>query len=105
MNTTDPAGFDDWYRQEHLPMLSKTPTWKRTLRYKAGPKADLASSEQPGYLAMYFFEDLAKASASPEAAAANETEMTKKYLAESQPPAVARAWKLIGRERWEGPKL
>lgn len=99
MNTTSPSEFDDWYRNEHLPLLSKMPTWKRTLRYKAGPKTDLVASEQATFLAIYFVEDMAKAFLSPEAAAANATELTKKFIGESNPPAIGRTWRLIGKHQ------
>ena len=100
MSTTNPSGFDDWYRNEHLPLLSKMPGFVRALRYKAGPATGANASEQPMYLTVYFVEDLGKAFASEGAAKANATELTKKFLADSKPAAVGRAWVLLGKEGW-----
>jgi hypothetical protein len=41
LSTTDNAGLDAWYREEHLPLLPAIPGWRRTRRYRlvggAGP--------------------------------------------------------------------
>lgn len=77
------------------------PGFQRTLRYKIGPESGLKMTEPSTYLAVYFVEDPMKAFMSEAAAKANGTELTKKFLAESKPAAVARCWRMLGRE-WEG---
>ncbi|HVV08625.1 hypothetical protein [Amycolatopsis sp.] len=43
LSTTDEAGLDAWYREEHVPLLHAIPGWRRTRRYrrKAGTGPDL----------------------------------------------------------------
>jgi hypothetical protein len=46
------AAFHDWYRQEHIPMLSQVPGWLRSRRF------ELTDGDGPAFLAMH---DLASA--------------------------------------------
>ncbi|TNC22114.1 hypothetical protein [Amycolatopsis alkalitolerans] len=43
LSTTDGAGLDAWYREEHIPRLLTVPGWRRVRRYRRveGPGPDL----------------------------------------------------------------
>lgn len=80
MSPTNAQDFDDWYRSEHLTLLSKIPGYRRSLRYKLGPATPLTRGEPPTYLAIHEVEDVQKSFGSEEARKANETEWTKRVI-------------------------
>lgn len=85
MNPSNPADFEKWYREEHLEMLSKLPGYRRSLRYKIGPKTPLTRDEDPPpYLAIHEVESV-EAFGGKEAEAANSTPWTTKHIQESKP--------------------
>ena len=85
MNPQDPEDFEKWYREEHLDLLSKLPGYRRSLRYKIGPKTPLTRDESPPpYLAIHEVESV-DAFGSKEAEAANSTPWTAKHIKESVP--------------------
>lgn len=89
--------FEEWYREEHLPLLSKAPGYRRTLRYRLGPKAPLTKDDEPpAYLAVHEVDSLEKWRGK-ETDVADGTEWTKKQLGESK-VFVARGWRLIHAE-------
>jgi hypothetical protein len=74
-----PADEDDmntWYDEEHLGMIAKTPSYKRTRRYKLHETSD---QTLPKYLSIHEFGEMA-ALTSPELQAASTTEWSKKVL-------------------------
>lgn len=84
MHPQDPADFEAWYRDEHLNMLSKLPGYRRSLRYKLGPKTPLTRDESPpAYLAIHEIDSV-RCFGGKEAEAANSTPWTKKQLEESR---------------------
>lgn len=85
MNPKDVEDFEFWYRNEHLSMLSNLPGYRRSLRYKIGPKTELTRDESPPpYLAIHEIDSV-DAFGSKEAEAANTTPGSKKHIAESDP--------------------
>lgn len=103
MNTLFPQEFEAWYREEHIPLLSHTPGYQRSLRYKlgssAGDDSSLAGAAPAKYFAIHYFEDVAKAMGSDEGKKANETEATLRFIRESEPFSV-RAWRDLGNFGW-----
>lgn len=100
------------YQEEHLNLLSKMPGYRRSLRYKLGPKMTAALSKGisdpargveekdgfiPNYLAIHEVNDIGQAFTSKEAEAANVTPWTVKHIKDSK-VFVARAWKLVHQE-------
>ena len=53
MNPENPEDFEKWYREEHLELLSKLPGYRRSLRYKIGPRTPLTQGETEPYLAIH----------------------------------------------------
>ncbi|KAK5098509.1 hypothetical protein LTR70_002722 [Exophiala xenobiotica] len=101
MNPADEKDFDKWYREEHLDMLSKMPGYRRSLRYKLGPKTPLTQGEtQPAFLAIHEVDSM-DAFASEEGQAASTTEWSVKQIQESK-PFIARAWKLVHAQGYGG---
>lgn len=45
--------FNDWYAQEHFPMLSVVPGWRSSVRFRLLS----ASTSPPRYLALYEWEN------------------------------------------------
>ncbi|KAI9708038.1 MAG: hypothetical protein M1820_004242 [Bogoriella megaspora] len=86
--------FERWYREEHLPMLSKVPGYRRSHRYIIGPRTVLTTGEPPNYLAIHSFDHF-NALDGPEALAGNTTPWTVKHVSESK-VFIARGWKLLG---------
>lgn len=98
MHPLDPDDCDRWYREEHLDMLAKLPGYRRTLRYRLGPRTALTKGEDPPvFLAIHEVEDAVKALSTKEIEAANATEWTKKNVKESN-PFIARGWRLVHSE-------
>lgn len=99
MHPRDAADFDRWYREEHLQMLSELPGYRRTLRYKLGPKVAFSKGEDivPGFLALHEVDDVVKALKSEQLEKTNGTEWTKKVVADCE-MFVARGWKLVKAE-------
>ncbi|KAF2681310.1 hypothetical protein K458DRAFT_310096 [Lentithecium fluviatile CBS 122367] len=96
MHPNDAVDFDNWYREEHLQKLSKLPGYRRTLRYKLGPKTHLTKGDVvPAFLAMHEIDDVVKALEGKELEETNGTEWTKKVLADCN-IFFARGWKLVG---------
>ena len=97
MNPENPEDFEKWYREEHLNLLAKLPGYRRTLRYKIGPKTPLTKDEDPPpYLAIHEVDDVV-AFGGKEADAANSTPWTVKHIEQSK-PFIARGWKLVAPE-------
>lgn len=66
-------------------MLSKLPGYRRSLRYKIGPKTPLTRDDSPPpYLAIHEIDSV-DAFGSKEAEAANTTPGSKKHIEESKP--------------------
>lgn len=53
MNPSDEEDFEKWYREEHLNLLAKIPGYRRSLRYKIGPRTPLTQGETQPYLAVH----------------------------------------------------
>ncbi|KAK4941666.1 hypothetical protein LTR10_018405 [Elasticomyces elasticus] len=85
--------FEDWYRQEHLDLLSKLPGYRRSLRYVIGPKAFNTQGEPPKYLAIHEIDDV-HAFDGKEAEAANTTPWTTKHLKEAK-TFIPRMWEKV----------
>ncbi|KAK4500052.1 hypothetical protein PRZ48_008238 [Zasmidium cellare] len=86
MHPLDPIDFDKWYREEHLPLMSKVPGFIRALRYKLGPKTPLTRDEDPpAYLAVYEVEDVKSFFGHEMTLEAGATEWAKRHVAETPP--------------------
>lgn len=53
MNPSDEQDFERWYREEHLHLLSKLPGYRRSTRWKIGPRTPLTQGETQPYLAIH----------------------------------------------------
>ncbi|KAJ4357459.1 uncharacterized protein N0V89_002034 [Didymosphaeria variabile] len=54
----DPDDYDNWFRTEHIGQLAALPGYRRTLRYKLGPKTAWTKGEDvPLFLAIHEVED------------------------------------------------
>jgi hypothetical protein len=94
MYPSDEADYDKWYREEHLDMMAKLSGYRRTLRYKLGPKTALTKdADPPTYLALHEFDGF-DALGTPEYAATIESEWTKKNVAASR-VLIVRMWKKV----------
>lgn len=93
----DPVDYDKWYREEHLDMLSKMPSYRRSLRYKIGPKTPLTQGTPPSFIAIHEVDDATKALASQELVDVNSTPWTQKHMKEAD-PFIMRVWKLLHSE-------
>lgn len=97
MHPKDIDDFEKWYREEHLNMLSKLPGYRRSLRYKLGPKTKLTKGDfQPDYLAIHEIDDLS-GFGGKEAEAAITTPWTVKHIEDSE-VVIVRGWKLLHTE-------
>lgn len=85
--------FDDWYRQEHLDLLSKLPGYRRSLRYVIGPTTPLTQGEPPKYLAIHEVDNV-HAFDGKEAEAANTTPWTTKHIKEAK-TFIPRMWEKV----------
>lgn len=86
--------LEKWYNEEHLSMLAKIPGYRRTLRYRLGPRTPLTKGDVvPEYLALHECDDVG-AFGGKEAEAANATPWTMKQMKESE-VFTARGWKLM----------
>ena len=85
--------FDDWYRQEHLNLLSKLPGYRRSLRYVIGPKTYITQGEPPKYLAIHEIDNV-HAFDGKEAEAANTTPWTTKHIQEAK-TFIPRMWEKV----------
>ena len=85
--------FDDWYRQEHLNLLSKLPGYRRSLRYVIGPKTPITQGEPPKYLAIHEIDNV-HAFDGKEAEAANTTPWTTKHIEEAK-TFIPRMWEKV----------
>ncbi|KAF9735013.1 putative alpha/beta hydrolase [Paraphaeosphaeria minitans] len=57
----DPDDYDAWFRTEHMDQLAALPGYRRTLRYKLGPRTALTKGEDvPLFLAVHEVEDAGK---------------------------------------------
>lgn len=77
----DEAGekdFDDWYRKQHLDMLSMCRGYRRTTRYKR------LDGEKPRYLALHEYDCSPQDLPAEQIKQVSETEWTKKILAEAK---------------------
>jgi hypothetical protein len=102
MHPKDAQDLDRWYREEHLDLLAKVPGYRRTLRYKIGPRTPLMGEDVvPGFLAIHEVEDVGKALGSEEAVKMNETEWTKRVIGDCD-IFVARGWRLVKAMGYEG---
>lgn len=98
MYPENPEDFDKWYREEHLDLFSKLPGYRRSLRYRIGPKTPLTKDDDPpSYLAIHEVDNLETALTSKEAAASFSTPWTQKQLTGSK-VFVSRGWKLVHSE-------
>lgn len=99
LHPKDAADFEKWYREEHLDMLSELPGYRRTLRYKLGPKIPFSKGPDvvPAFLAIHEVDDVLKALQSEQSEKTNGTEWTKKVLGDCE-MIVARGWKLVQAE-------
>ncbi|KAJ9503579.1 hypothetical protein H2202_000718 [Exophiala xenobiotica] len=88
--------FEDWYRQEHLELLSKLPGYRRSLRYVIGPKTPLTQGEPPKYLAIHEVDN-PQAFDGKEAEAANTTKWTVKHINEAK-TFTPRMWQRVTAE-------
>ncbi|THY98486.1 hypothetical protein D6C95_04728 [Aureobasidium pullulans] len=86
--------FNDWYDQEHVPMVSQMAGYLRCKRCVSASVAAMEEQrQQPKYFTIHEVEDLAGFSG-PEARASGETEWTKKYMAQLKGFEM-RGWELI----------
>ncbi|KAJ9622121.1 uncharacterized protein PV06_05805 [Exophiala oligosperma] len=88
--------FDQWYRKEHLELLSKLPGYRRSLRYIVGPRTPVTQGDPPRYLAIHEVDNV-HAFDGKEAEAANVTPWTVKHIAEAK-VFIPRMWRKITEE-------
>ena len=101
MTSADPADMDKWYREEHLPMLSKVSGYRRTLRYEIGPKMGLNKSDLETSLTLHAFDSIEKARESKEYESCWETEWAKKQLSECKDFLVRHYGSLHAEGQWK----
>lgn len=78
------VNLDDWYREEHLPLIGKCPGYRRTRRFKVVNATVLDEFKRlepqvPTWLVLYEFDG--KELPTADLKKANETEWSKKILA------------------------
>ena len=93
MDPVDEEDFEKWYREEHLDMLHKLPGYRRSSRYRSGPKTHLTEGDPPKYLAIHEMDEL-RGFDGKEAEAANSTPWTTKHIKDSK-TFIARAWQMV----------
>lgn len=96
MDPIDEEDFNKWYREEHLEKVSKFPGYRRSNRYKIGPKTPLTLEEPPSYIAFHEMDDL-KGLKGKERDAADDTPWTQKSIKNSR-HLIMRVWELIHSE-------
>ncbi|GAB7341784.1 hypothetical protein MBLNU457_g0115t1 [Dothideomycetes sp. NU457] len=84
--------LDRWYNEEHIPMLTKVPGWRRTRRFKTA-SIDMKEGTEVEYLALY---DYAKENGlgGPEFQAARDTPWSKEILGNAVSKMHRRVWDL-----------
>lgn len=70
--------FEDWYRKQHLDMLSMCKGYRRTTRYKR------LDNEKPRYLALHEYDCMPDELPSDQIAQVSATEWTQKILGEAE---------------------
>ena len=104
MNPLDTKDFEDWYRADLLPRISRLPGYKRSRRYQLSAGCEESEETFLGrdYLAIHEFEDLNKAFASENQHRDNLTARTEKHIQESEATGgfIRRGWKLVHVENY-----
>jgi hypothetical protein len=96
MQPRDEADLDKWFREEHIPLLSKVPGYHRSTRYKWLPKKTFNRAEPPpAYLTLHEVDNVDCLS-SEEAKTANNTAWTVRQVKESE-KVIARAWTVVAK--------
>ena len=104
MNPEDGKDFEDWYRTELLPRISRLPGYKRSRRFELSDQRDNPSGASR-YLAFHEVRNLDKAFQSEEQHEENLTAWKKKHIEASERTKteqgggfVRRGWELIHTE-------
>lgn len=99
MNPLDTKDFEDWYRTNLLPRVSRLSGHRRSRRYQMSAGCEDSDETFLGrdYLAIHEFEDLNKAFASEKQHQDNLTARTKKQIQENEATEgiIRRGWKLV----------
>jgi hypothetical protein len=100
MEPVDEKDWDRWYREEHLNMLNTLPGYRRSQRYKIGnPVPVLTRGEPTKFFAIHELDHFDGMSG-PEAHATNNTEWTKKHVAEAK-VMIVRGFEKVQAEGYE----
>jgi hypothetical protein len=99
MNPLDSTDFEDWYRTDLLPRISRLPGYRRSRRYQLSAGCENSNETFLGcdYLAIHGFEDLNKAFVSEKQHQDNLTARTEKQIQESVATGgfIRRGWRLV----------
>ena len=102
MNPLDQTDFEDWYRTDLLPRISRLPGYRRSKRYQLAGGCENSNETFLGcdYLAVHEFKDLSKAFASEKQHRSNMTERTERHIQDSERAGgfIRRGWKLVHAE-------
>lgn len=105
MNPLDQQDFEDWYRTDLLPRISRLPGYRRSLRYQLAAGCENSQETFLGcdYLAIHEVDDLNKAFASEKQHGQNLTLRTEKQIQDSENAGgfVRRGWQLIQAEEFQ----
>ncbi|KAL1611882.1 hypothetical protein SLS60_000104 [Paraconiothyrium brasiliense] len=96
----DPSDFDTWFRTEHISQLAAFPGYRRTLRYKLGPKTAWTKGDDvPLFLAVHEVED-ARVWMEGRAEAARKSKPSEWAVRNVKGCRVfrARGWRLVGEQ-------
>ena len=99
MNPLDAKDFEDWYRTDLLPRISRLQGYRRSRRYQLSAGCEKSDETFLGrdYLAIHGFDDLNKAFANEKQHRDNLTVRTEKQIQESEATGgfIRRGWKLM----------
>ena len=102
MNPLDRTDFEDWYRTDLLPRISRLPGYRRSRRYQLAGGCENSDETFLGcdYLAVHEFENLSKAFVSEKAHQEHLTVRTERHIQDSERGSgfVRRGWKLVHAE-------
>ena len=102
MNPLDSKDFEDWYRTDLLPRMSRLPGYRRSRRYQFAAGCENSSETFLGndYLAIHELEDLDNAFTSESQHMQNLTTRAEKHIQDTKMTGgfVRRGWKLVHAE-------
>ncbi|KIW00917.1 uncharacterized protein PV09_07660 [Verruconis gallopava] len=91
---SDEDDYNAWYEQEHLDILHKIPGYRRSQRYRLGPRVDgVTRGQPPNYVAIHETDDIQQFFQGPEFDAA-WSEWTKRVVSNAK-VFVVRAWETL----------